>query len=354
MGPRYRGWVLPALYARWLQDALTLEAPPESRADCSDCPMTTAEGAAEAFDPVLRCCTYHPRLPAHRVGIYFRDHHVSRQVGRSRLEAKLHKRVGVTPLGIDAPPAYALLFRSGKDTFGRAKGLRCPYHDADSSLGCSIWEAREATCATWFCKHERGLTGRTFWVALRDFIHAADAALAWWCVLESDLGDPAIEAIDAYARGREAVDRHAIDEGIDPARYEAMWGSHRFAEHRWFAQCAARVEALSWEEVQAIGGSALERARHALRRAHAATLAEIPDRLEPAPLTLVSMSEGKRVLRTYSPYDQIEVSTDLLGVLELFATLPVDAVPEQAATRGVELDDDAIQRLVDFGLLCVP
>lgn len=343
--------MIPAPYDAWLEAALSEPLPRgEARADCGACPMTQSE-AGERFDPAVRCCTYHPELASHRVGRYFRDHHPSRAAGRERLEGKLHARVGVTPLGIRAPARYAAVFRAGHEAFGRAQGLRCPYLVAGATFGCSVWEARDAVCATWFCKHERGATGRALWIAARDLLGAIDRALAWWCVLESDLGAEAVEAIEEERAARDRLDASGIDDVVDPERYARMWGPHRMGEHRWFADCATRVDALGWDDVLRIGGVEVARRVRRLRAASARASAPLPETLRPTPVTLVQRRGGKRVLRTYSPYDLLELEAPLFDALAHFADHDVEEARARAAAEGAPIDDATLRGLVDFGLL---
>ena len=160
---------LPALYARWLTDALPAPPPPETNATCSACPLVSRQGAepsgAGLFHPDTKCCTYIPTLPNFLVGAILADDEPAAQNGRRSLRVRLEGGDGLTPLGLAAPPAHAILYRAGGEhVFGRSPALRCPHYVVDEGT-CGIWRHREAVCATWFCRHVRGARAR---VLVRD------------------------------------------------------------------------------------------------------------------------------------------------------------------------------------------
>lgn len=258
--------------------------------------------------------------------------------GRSLLEARLLARKGVTPLGIARPPQKA----APAEEFGQRLDRRCPYYVDEGRFGCGIWAAREATCATWHCKHQRGRPGRVFWEALRKFLQVHDRALARWCLLELGVDAEQLAALED------------VGFEVDPKRYEAIWGEHRFAEHRFFAACHERVAALSPAEVFAIAGP--EGRMHALllKRAEDALGVAPGDELLPATITLLKVQPESYVVQSYSPYDLLEMPKELIDVLALFDGRGTEDVVRDAEVRGISLDAETLQRLVDFGFLSAP
>src|SRR5688572_24082023 len=115
------------LYSRWMRESLGASFAPEPRATCADCAMCRpAPGGdvAPIFDPALKCCTYYPNLPNYLVGHGLRE-------GSPRLRAQIAARRGLTPLGLDASPSYALRYGETAQHFGVDPALRCPYLDGD-------------------------------------------------------------------------------------------------------------------------------------------------------------------------------------------------------------------------------
>lgn len=333
---------LPALYRGWAQALLTSPVETEERADCTKCPMVDAQPPAQSFLPDAKCCTFHPELPNFHVGTFFREARPDLRTGRRVLEAKLRARIGVTPLGIDRPPEYP---RTLGNAFGHSLELRCPYYQSEGSLTCGIWAAREATCATWFCKHNRGRRGRAFWEALRLFLQSVDRSLARWCLLQLKLPPKQLAAIDAerWTAGERSP--------MTPARYEAMWGEHRFGEHRFFASCHELVESLTWAEVRVIGGADVEFRAGLVRHAFDELTRAPTGTLRAQPTTLVRIQRDEYVLQTYSPYDLRSFPKSLIGVLELFDGRATDEVVRAAAERGVTLDPSTLRGMVEVGLL---
>ena len=333
---------LPVLYRAWSSAMLAGPVEPERRADCTHCPMVVAEPPAQSFAADTKCCTYHPELANFHVGTFFRERRPDLEVGRTLLEAKLQAREGVTPLGIDRAPEYP---RTLGQRFGQSRALRCPYYVEGGKLTCGVWAAREATCATWFCKHERGRHGRVFWEALRLFLQAVDRALARWCLLELKVPPKQLAAIDAerWLSGEQTP--------MTPERYAAMWGEHRFGEHRFFAACHELVEPLTWPEVRALGGADVEFRASLARHAHARLGQDPEGVLLAAPTTLVQVQKDEYVLQTYSPYDLQAIPKPLVAVLELFDGRPTPEVVTAAAEQGVTLDPPTLRRMVEVGLL---
>lgn len=68
-----------------------------------------------------------------------------------------------------------------------------PPHYLDEAGGrCGIWKHRKGVCATWFCKHSRGATGRRFWAMLDQLLATVERELTRWCVLGVDLSAKAV------------------------------------------------------------------------------------------------------------------------------------------------------------------
>ena len=151
---------LPPLYAAWMEELLTGPLPIEEHATCSDCAMTMPAGGASgegSFDSATKCCTYQPRLPNFLLGRILGG---PRGPGRTSVEKRIAAQLGVTPLGIARPPVYGAIFGAAMPGgFGRTPSLLCPHYVDEGGGLCGIWQNRNATCSTWYCKHVRGSVG---------------------------------------------------------------------------------------------------------------------------------------------------------------------------------------------------
>src|SRR2546423_8454859 len=105
---------LPPLYAAWMEQWLAGPIRHETNATCDDCAMLS--GGAETnsaemfFNPETKCCTYVPMLPNYLVGRILADDAPAFAEGRATVEARVHDVVGVTPLGLDAPPGFTVFY----------------------------------------------------------------------------------------------------------------------------------------------------------------------------------------------------------------------------------------------------
>jgi Fe-S-cluster containining protein len=242
------------------------------------------------FASDLRCCTYHPHLPAHLVGGILKSGE-----GAERIRARIAARVGVTPVGVGPPPAYAALPRTA-DSFGRDPALRCPFLD-EKGERCSIWRHRGVACAAFHCKYDRGALGAGWWGLVVVAFDAIDRALARWVLERTGLDVAACDEL-LHHPGDEERDRRA-------------WGVRRGAEEAHFLEAAALVEALDWDAIARIGGPPLAGLPDAMRGA-LARMDAIPARTRPSG-ELVQIRSGRAVTLRHPtvPFDPIEVPAEL-------------------------------------------
>jgi hypothetical protein len=184
--------------------------------------------------------------------------------------------------------------------------LRCPHYvDEDGGL-CGIWQHRNSTCATWFCKHDRGSVGHTFWRSTQSWLASIEDALARHAVLALDVGDEA-EALLFRRRARpadgEALDARAVD-GRPPAQYARAWGRWMGREEAFYLAAAEVIEPLSWADVEAIAGvESKAHARLVVRAKDRLDHARVAPRLVQAPLRIGRRAKGKTSVSGYSPTD---------------------------------------------------
>jgi hypothetical protein len=355
---------LPPLYAAWVDEILRAPIPKETRATCDDCVMLAPggswpTGSGYAFDPTTKCCTYVPELPNFLVGRILSDGDPAFAKGRATLVRRLEQGIAVTPLGVGRSPTYRLLFEhtAGLMAFGRNRALRCPHYLEDEGGTCGIWRHRKSTCATWFCKHDRGAVGLGFWRAVHQLLGTVEESLARWCVIELDVGEETLRTLfpptggeptlfGPHARGR------SLDGVVDADAGRALWGLWAGRERAFFDECARRVNALRWRDVASIGGPEIGIRERLVRMAYAGLVSEAaPPVLRSGPLRMGQLQGDSERIWTYSPLDPIDLPRRLVTALRYFDGRPTPDALGAAAADGVPIDEATLRMLVDFRIL---
>ncbi len=326
--------------------------------------MCAREGQESAsasyfFDPVVRCCSYVPDLHNFLVGRILSDTAPAAQQGRATVEKRIAEAVGVTPLGLQRPPVYVLLYRSSSEAFGRNRTLRCP-HYLEEGKRCGVWRNRESTCATWFCKHVRGDLGYTFWRdSLHPLLQAVEKDLARWCVLELQLGDDALRQCvvggDWTFEGQ-AITHDSLDNRVDQKAYARIWGKWRGREHEFFCRCGELVSSLGWTDVLAICGPNTRAYARLTQESYGRLISDdIPSHLSVGRFEVLQVQRAMTRVNTYNNFDPLDVPNTVMELLQYFDGRPVvDALAAIADERGVSLDAALIRKMVDFKLLVPP
>lgn len=348
--------MLPPLYTAWMERLLPGPVPEETGATCGDCVMLPREGDRLVgdlhFHPGAKCCSYFPTLPNFLVGQILAGE--TADAGRETARALLCAGSGVTPLGLDRPPRYAILYDRSAG-FGRTPSLVCPYYiNADGGL-CAIWQHRNGVCATWFCKHVRGAVGEAFWQALQQLLSRIETDLAWWAAVQVDPGAEALgELLAARTRASRALlSAEEIEGASVPGGYARVWGDWLGREEEFYGECARRVAALSWEEVVAACHPAVPALARLVRNAYdRLASSEVPERLRMGPFRIIR-NEGSRALaHCYREYDPLSLSRTLLQILPEFDGRPTEEVlAELPAKHGAGLSAALVRKLVDFQVL---
>jgi hypothetical protein len=331
---------LPSLYTRWLEELLAAPLPREPRATCGDCAMRR-EMLQEVRFGETKCCTFFPALPSFAVGRLLLDEDSALADGQARVRARIADGQQVTPLGIGRPESYLAVYGPAA-TFGVAVALRCPYYAADGGR-CTIWRHRDGVCSTWFCKHERGAFGWTFWNAVRALLERTERRLARELAVDLGIDEAALDTFGASI--------HTIDPRQDPDLYAAYWGRWAGREVEYFQACGRSASSLSWSEVRARCGAALDElaadARASFARASAPP--PLPDLVQIRPLRRAG-GDGKRVhLQSYSPFDPVSLPEEAARALAGGGAVPVEVLLDRGASAGV--DRPLLERLWEFGLV---
>jgi Fe-S-cluster containining protein len=277
------------------------------------------DGASRLFRADTKCCTYFPRLPNYLAGAILSDDSPELAEGRRRIEARIRSRVGVTPLSLGPPARYSLLYRSGRDAFGKARSLRCPYYSDEGSGLCTIWRHREAVCSTFFCKHVAGEDGRRFWSKLKGYLALVETQLSRYALLQLD-PDYLLSGRDPSDSER-ALDAGELDElPPSPESYARIWGAWLGREEELYRKSYSIARALDPERVRELLGfdGTLSEAmvRAALERA---TNPSLPARLGLNPAATVRwLPDGSVGLGAYSEVDAVAVSEEAFRLVREF------------------------------------
>jgi len=324
---------LPALHAHWIGGILPGPIPREKTATCGSCVMCDGPDFAARrdvwlFDPRAKCCTYHPNLPNFLVGAILTDADSALDSARAVLAARIEAGHQVSPLGIRAPLDYVTRFRDNPEGFGRRLDFRCPFYRAEDGA-CGVWRHRPAVCATWFCKHDRGAVGATFWEALLALLSEVEGTMARSCA----------EALGAWP----AEERDA-----------EAWGSWAGRVEEYYKECARFQGRLAWSDIVARGGTEVERLAGVTREAYARLIDRgLPERLRRGTIALMEDNGGERVrVVGYSRRDPLELPAWLLDALDSFdGGSPGEALSRVAAKTGRFIPSTLVRKLADFGLL---
>ena len=348
--------LLPPLFGRWLGEWLTEPVPRESHATCDRCAMCAPDGQPASgrsfFSPAIKCCTYLPGIPNFLVGRIVTDDGDDIAEGRATIEERIRAGIAVTPFGLGVPAPYQLLYRNAQDFFGRGKGLRCPHYLADQGR-CGIWRHREATCATWFCKHEHGATGQQFWAAVRELLRGIERDLARWCVLTLVHDDRALSRLAAADQAEERLDANALDGVPNAAAHRELWGEWVGREPDFFVEATRLVDPLQWSDVLQICGPAVQIQAAAVRAAHRPLVDyRIPPILRLGRYEVIQVTSNSSTLLTYNEFDPLHVPQRLLDALHFFDGRPTaEACDAIARQRGVVLTSTQLREFIDFRIL---
>jgi len=352
------GAELPLLYGPWIEALLGGAVPAEAAASCDRCAMLAQPGSRTDgdlfFDPRSKCCTYVPSLPNFLVGRILRDRSPESAAGRASVEARIEAGVGVTPAGLAQPPVYGLRYRSAADAFGRSVALRCPHYLADTGT-CGIWRHREAACATWFCKYDRGAVGLRFWTALRRLLESIERSLVAHCVLALDPGVGAIERLVASPRpdADPRLSATDLDEVADAHRQRLAWGRYAGREREFYEASARLVENLTWSEVTRLTGAEVRLAATPVKATYDALRSDaLPSRLRVAPVEITPLGADRLRMTSYRAYDPLVIPKALGDALHHFDGRPTrSALAAIARDNGLDVERAVVRRLVDFDVL---
>jgi hypothetical protein len=355
--------LLPPLFQRWIERMIPEGIPSETRATCDSCtmlPRPAGEPENEVnFNPATKCCTYHPELHNFVAGNVLLDESPEGYAARRTIERRIAMRGGVSPLAVSAPAIWLTLYNNaangGIDVFGRSETLKCPYY-IDHGGRCGIWRHRESVCSTFFCKHSRGAAGRQFWRGMASYLGQLEAAVRVWALHQIDPGGGlAMANLNLENRKPKGIDEAGLAGRLPPGLYEVMWGSWAGREIELYKRCAEAVNALSWEQVLAIGGEGGHiGARTLAEMARRLRNLEAGQRLTRGAGYIIKLGRrpGEMRLKNHvSPYDFVDVPVAALTAATRIADRPLAEARAELAAEGLDLDDESLRWLIDFEVL---
>jgi hypothetical protein len=124
-------------------------------------------------------------------------------------------------------------------------------------------------------------------------------------------------------------------------------------EAEFYRACAEQVRPLVWDDIARICGPRLTILSRLVRERYDKLISEsAPDGLRTGLFQIEGMVGGMYSAVTYSSYDPLRMSPELVAVLLHFDGRPTDDVLEEIRVqRGVRLDPALVRRMADFRVL---
>lgn len=337
---------LPPLYARWMDEFLKAPVPAESRSTCHDCPMISEDAARNTsgfrFDPHTKCCTYWPEIPNFLAGLILNDPDPAFAKARAKMESLMMNGVTLTPLGASPPPSFFVQYKN-ETSFGTNPSLLCPFYQQDQTGNCGIWKYRNSRCATWFCRFTRGSVSVIFWKYMDQLLTLVERGVSRWCLLQLGIAGSALQQLFPPPRSQTQLTPE-------------IWGEWLGREREFFIECAKLSSSLTWSDVSKIGGTELELSARLLKESwENLNRGNLPLRLKINQWKKsVPAGDGNVRIWTYSRYDPVLIPRSVVEALTSFQNCTTqEALKRIEHERGIRLDSNFVQWLVDFGVLTV-
>ncbi len=228
----FNGQVKPGIWRYLLpKEVHAYDIPQERQSTCDDCPQAKFEG----YDPVYRCCSYHPIMPNFLLGLALRQ---------PTSAAAVDKLIGegwVLPEGMQRTPQQwaDYLIGLGESGFGEAQ-VRCPNLNPANGF-CNVHAFRNAVCSTFFCIHDHGNKGSHFWLAIEELVSQMESALGQWALNENGFDTKAYyKRMDELAPDMKSVADPVTKCWSKRAR-KHLWGRHYGKERALLQRCGQSV-----------------------------------------------------------------------------------------------------------------
>lgn len=236
---------LPKIYEPMLPAIFGKPIPVEQYADCMNCHMCKPNDAVKdvrTFSEKTKCCTFKPIIPNYLVGAILND---------SDNQTKLHDYIKtgtkLAPLGYYPTKTelrdYANII---PDKFGMDESVMC---ELLVDGNCSVWQYRNSICSSYFCHYYKGIHGKAFWEAVRDFLQFIEEAISEHCALS--LGIPASHLTNATTNFFINVQDAQLD-ATDTNNSTNHWAAWESNKADYFAKCYSIASELTEEKIAAL------------------------------------------------------------------------------------------------------
>jgi hypothetical protein len=121
----------------------------------------------------------------------------------------------------------------------------------------------------------------------------------------------------------------------------------------FYVDATAHAQTLSYGDVLRLGGPEAQVAEELLRCAFAELQSRaLPQKLRVGSFQVVRADLERARVSSYNGYDPLELPRELYELLPRFDGRPLAEVRETISTGdGVDLDDETLRKLCDFGIL---
>lgn len=342
-------------HSEWLSCILSEPLPIETRATCDNCVMChePVDGVrSPRFNTDTKCCTYWPSLPNYLVGGALAANEPAALEGASRI-LRLINFAWATPVALGASPGHRLLYSATSQTeFGKSALLKCPYYVDGPGFNCSIWKYQNGVCSTWFCRHERGAIGQSFWDVVRALLTVVEQRVAIWCARELGITDEGVVLANEFI-AKENLKGQTLDGDARNDTAERMWAHWNGRREEFYIECFKLVGPLSWAEVQAhCGIDASVLGNVAAQRHEKLRDTGLPASIQLRPYKVLGEINGSPVVAGYSDADPVVVEAEVFDQVRRWKT--VSREDALSCLRGLSQDNSEgvqVRKLWEVGVL---
>ncbi|MBN2682439.1 MAG: hypothetical protein JXR58_08010 [Bacteroidales bacterium] len=332
---------LPEIYQNLFPEFFYKEIKKETIATCDNCIMLEGNNPIKNMSFYLKetkCCTFFPFIPNYMVGLILKE---GSEYGQAAVRKLISERVGISPKGISPGKKYQLDFELSREKgFGQNLSLKCPFLDSD--VDCSIWEARGAVCATYFCRNVCGYDGEQFWHSVKNYLSAAEQKLARYAILETDKN---LAITKNKPDNRFCFSADEIDQTQSPD-YETIWGKWLGREEIFFQYCYEKIEKLNAESFEKLMGIENDFLFVSLEKSYEEMMFPIlPDRLMLNPEATFTRESNSFILNVYS--GSFNISDVFFEVLNCFTGEfnVAETISNIGENPGIEIDEELLVNL---------
>ena len=216
------------------EDFQWMRAPDERQATCANC-YRVAWGECRED---CRCCTYFPQIPNFMLGLALDDAVAGPQVLR------LIEQAHTLPQGLVATPEQyrKAVEADATELFGQLPEMVCPFVDKET-FKCGVYAFRNSICSTFFCVHDHGAAGQSYWDKMQALVGSIEMALADWVMdrLELPYADY-VARLDAWADRIAEMSEQACGAWTKAVQKD-LWGAWYGRERAFFVRAADLIKA---------------------------------------------------------------------------------------------------------------